>query len=408
MLRVNLPLAPLAALCAAGTLLLSADPSHGQTLPTPQTLSAVAAPINTVAVNLETVLRLTFQRNADILTARERVNESQIALDAAMASCIPEMLRKDTFKKPVAEATVWRRRVELRKNENDILQDASNTYFDWLTTVRGEVIARDLIQYEEKLLVRARKLAKDEKPVQVVVEAIETAVSGRQQYILHIHQQSEALAAKLMYLMGMNGGAITPAETLQPINRVDTSVSVEGLVRQAQENGPTVRELQGLIASIQQSIDKARFAQCICSLSDATRVCERLNPVHAPLTCGHLQMAQSQLQQAASSLYSVQVKLRAGVEDAFTAVASGREEIDLAAKAIDHAAETYRIMDLRLSEENPKEAMNNKTYDGVLNSIRQFSQADNNYLTAVRDYNKAQGRLLLMIGTYSDCPSNAP
>jgi outer membrane protein TolC len=358
-------------------------------------LAAEAASIG-MAVNIDTVMRLTFERNADILTARERVNESQLALDAALQSCIPEMLRKDTFKKSAAEATVWRRRVELRQKENDILQDASNTYFDWLTAVRGEEVARDLLQKEEKLLNRARKLAASEKPVQVVVEAIETAVNGHQQNQLHTQQEIGAVAAKLAYLMGMNGGILTPSETLEPIQRVDTSVPVEVLVGQAQANGPSVRELQGLIASIQQSIAEAYRAQRCCCRTGA------------PLICGRLQMAQSQLQQAQFALVSVQVKLRAAVEDAFTAVLNGQQEIDLAAKAINHAKETYRIMDLRVTEEDPGTAVRNKTYDGVLNSIRQLSKAQSNYLTAVSDFNKAQIRLLLLLGTYANnCPPNA-
>jgi outer membrane protein TolC len=358
-------------------------------------LAAEAASIG-MAVNIDTVMRLTYERNADILTARERVNESQLALDAALQSCIPEMLRKDTFKKSAAEATVWRRRVELRQKENDILQDASNTYFDWLTAVRGEEVARDLLQKEEKLLNRARKLAASEKPVQVVVEAIETAVNGHQQNQLHTQQQIGAVAAKLAYLMGMNGGILTPSETLEPIQRVDTSVPVEVLVGQAQANGPSVRELQGLIASIQQSIAEAYRAQRCCCRTGA------------PLICGRLQMAQSQLQQAQFALVSVQVKLRAAVEGAFTAVLNGQQEIDLAAKAINHAKETYRIMDLRVTEEDPGTAVRNKTYDGVLNSIRQLSKAQSNYLTAVSDFNKAQIRLLLLLGTYANnCPPNA-
>jgi outer membrane protein TolC len=341
------------------------------------------------AVNLDTVMRLTYERNAEILTARERVNESQIALDAALQSCMPEMFRKDTFKTPVAEATVWRRRAELRKVETDNLTDAANTYFDWLTALRGQEVSHDLLQKEEKLLTRARKLAASERPVQVVVEAIETSVNGQQQYILRTQQQSGAVAAKLAYLMGMNGGILTPTETLEPINRVDTSVAVEVLVRQAQENGPGVRELQGLIASIQQSIAEATRAQRCCCRTGA------------PLICGRLQMAQSQLQQAQLSLMNTQLKLRAGVEEAFSAVVSGREQIDQASKAIDHAKETYRIMDLRETEESPQARMQNKTYDGVLNSIRQLSQAYSNYLTAVSDYNKAQVRLLILLGAFA-------
>jgi outer membrane protein TolC len=359
-------------------------------------LAAEAASVG-IAVNIDTMMRLTYERNADILTARERVNESQIALDVALQSCVPEMFRKDTFKTPAAEATLWRRRVELRQKENDVLQDASNTYFDWLTAMRGEEVARDLLQKEQKLLSRARKLAASEKPVQVVVEAIETSVNGRQQYILHTQQQLGAVAAKLTYLMGMNGGVLTPAEPLEPIQRADTSVPVEVLVRQAQDNGPSVRELQGLIASIRNSIAEAYRAQRCCCRTGA------------PLICGRLQMAQSQLRQAQFALVSVQLKLRAAVEDAFTAVVAGQQEIEQASQAIDHAKETYRIMDLRVTEEDPARAVQNKTYDGVLNSIRQLSQAHSNYLTAASDYNKAQVRLQILLGTYTNnCPSTAP
>jgi outer membrane protein TolC len=380
-------------LLSAGVLLLLAPHAFPDDLPA---ADAPAAPSGLV-VDLDTVLRLTFERNADIVTARERVNESQIAYNAALASCMPEALRKDTFKTPLAEVTLWRRRVDLSKTQNDILQDASNSYFDWLAVQRGEEVASDLLQREEKLLEQARKFAKTDPPVQVVVEAIETAVSGRRQYILHTHQKSEALAAKLTYLMGMNGAVLTPAHALQPVHRIDTSVSVEGLVRQAQENGPSVRELQGLIGAIQHGIDQACHAQRRCAHTGA------------PLVCARLQMAQSGLQQAQSGLYSVQVKLRAAVEDAFSAALSGRQEIDLAAKAIDHAEETYRYMNKRLPPNiDPRKASENKAYDGVLNSIRQLSQARSNHVTAVSDYDKAQARLLLLLGAYNTCAAPHP
>jgi outer membrane protein TolC len=358
-------------------------------------LAAEAASVG-IAVNLDTVMQLAYERNTEILTARERVHESQIALDAALQSCMPEMFRKDTFKTPVAEATVWRRRDELRKVETGNLQDAANTYFNWLTALRGVEVSRDLLEKEQKLLGRVSKLAASERPVQVVVEAVETSVNGQQQNILHTQQQIGAAATKLAYLMGINDGILTPTETLVPINRVDTSVPLEALVRQAQENGPGVRELQGLIASIQQGIaDAYRAQRCCCRTG-------------APLICGRLQIAQSQLQQAQSSLVNTQLKLRAGVEDAFTAVLSGLQEIEQASKAIKHAKETNRIMELRETQESPQERVRNKTYDGVLNSIRQLSQAYSNYLTAVSDYNKAQMRLLILLGTYANnCPPPA-
>jgi len=362
-------------------------------------LTAEVAPNATITVDFDAVMRLTFERNADILVARERVNESQIALDSALQSCLPEMLRKDIFKKPAAEATVWRRRIELRKTESDALQDAASTYFDWLTALGGEEVARDLLTKEEKLLDLARKFAQNEPPAQVVVEAIETAVNGQRQYVLHTHQQSEAAAAKLAYLMGKNDSALTTTETLQPINRIDTSVASEVLVQQAQENGPGVRELQGLMVSLQRSIAEACRAQRRCARTGA------------PLVCGRLQMAQSQLQQAQLGLLRLQLQLRAGVEEAFTAIRSGREQLELASKAIDHARETYRLMEKRLPpNESPQQVMSNKTFDGVLNSIRQLAQAQANYLTVVSNYNKAQARLLIILGTYTraNCPAPTP
>jgi hypothetical protein len=374
-----------------------ADPS---TLPAPDTLpSAVgstAIALQGVPVNFDIVMRRTFENNGDILVSRARVDESQIALDAALRSCMPEALRKDTFKKPVAEATVWRRRAELRKVERDNLQDAANAYFDWLTALRGEAVTRELMNYDEQLLDRARRLAKTEKPAQVIVESIESALDSHRQALENSHYQVQGLAANLANLMGLNGPLPATNETLEPMDRVDTSVAVEVLVRQSQENGPSVRELQGLAASIQQGIDSARMAQSICAHTGA------------PLVCGRLQIAQSQLQQAQLSLFSLQNKLRAGVEEAYAAIIQGREQINHAFDAIQHAKESYRLTKLRLEEEGPDANRRNNTYTAVLTTIRQLTQTNADYLKAINAYNKAQARLLLLLGNYPPCPPNAP
>jgi outer membrane protein TolC len=345
-----------------------------------------------LVLSLDTVLRLTCERNARILLARERVNEQQAAYDAAVNSCVPEFLRKDTFKRPFAEAELWRRRAELQKAQNEALQDAASTYFDWLTAQRGEAISRDLERYFEKLLKRAQKLVDSgEKPAQVIVEAIQTGLDGLRQSILHTHQQAAAAAAKLSYLMGNGDGLLVPSQALGPVDFVDASSPLAAMVRQAQDNGPGVRELLGLAAAIQQGINDAHCAQRIC------------NRTGAALVCGRLRMAQSELQQSQLALVDLQGKLRAGIEEAITAIHSGREQITLASTAIKHAAETYRITNLRLESEGAVDSMRNNTYNAVLNSIRQLSQAHTNYLTAVNAYNKAEARLLLLIGTYNDC-----
>ena len=86
-----------------------------------------------------------------------------------------------------------------------------------------------------------------------------------------------------------------------------------------------------------------------------------------------------------------------------SAILSGREQITQGADSIQHAAETYRILNLRLESESLRDSMTKSTYNTVLASIQQLAQGHASYFSAVRAYNKAQVRLLLLIGTYNDC-----
>jgi len=350
-----------------------------------------------VALDLDAVLRLACERNARIQLARERVNESQAAYNAALNSCMPEALRKDTFKQPVAEAQLWQRRAELSKVQYEVLQDAGDTYFDWLAARRSVVIGHDLEKYEEKLRKRAQALVDSgEKTAQVLIESVQTFVNIRRRFITQTEQQGGGAAAKLAYLLGMSDGPLVPPEDGEtPIDIVDAGVPVEALVQQAQADGPGVRELQGLAAAIQAGINDADCAQRLCSRTGAA------------LVCGRLQMAQSKLQQAHLALVDVQGKLRAGVEEARSAILSGREQIAEARNTIQHASETYRITNLRLESESPRESITRNTYNSVLSSIQQLAQGHASYLSSVRSYNKAQVRLLLLIGTYNDCQAKA-
>ncbi|MGH7226212.1 MAG: TolC family protein, partial [Gemmataceae bacterium] len=373
----------------------SAATADAAILPSPQTMvedegASAYLPVGAV-VNLDSVLHGTFQHNGDILVSRERLNESQIALNAAMQSCMPEMLRKDTFKRPVAEVTVWRRRVDLAKIENDKLQDAAETYFDWLAALRGEGVCLELIGYEEKVLDRAQRLAKSDEPAKVLVEGISAALEAQQQSVVKARQQAHSAAVKLAYLMGMTCGVPATNDTPGPIDRVDTTLSVEVLVHQAQDNGPGVLEMEGLIASIQQGIDSAHRAQRKCSHGGS------------PLVCGQLQMSQSQQQQAELSLDALRAQLRAGVESSWVGILDGRGQMAHSAEAVKHAKENYRINELRLVKFGPEENRKNNTYNAVLTSIRQLADVESKYVNAVNDYNKAQARLLLLLNPYRDC-----
>jgi outer membrane protein TolC len=346
-----------------------------------------------IAAGLDAILRLVRERNPRILQARERVNEAQAAFDAAVHSHLPEFLRKDTFKQAPAEALLWERRAELARTENEVLQDTANTYFDALAARRGEAVARELEKFNDKVLKRAQALFELEPPANVLVESAQTALNGRRQYITQAHQQAEAAVAKLAYLLGTHDGVPMPPDTtLAPIDLVDPTGPVEVLIQQSLDNGPGVRELQGLAAAIQTGLDDARCAQRVCEHTGAAGV------------CGRLHMAQSKLQQTHLTLIDTRGKLRAGVEEARSASLSGREQITQASSTIQHAAETYRLTNLRLEKQEPRDSMARNTYSSVLTSIQQLSLAHTSYLSAVNAYNKAQARLLLLLGQQSDGP----
>jgi outer membrane protein TolC len=350
-----------------------------------------------IVVNFDLVMRRTFENNADIWAARERVRESEAALNAALRSHLPQKMRKETFKTPVAEAEVWRRRAELRKIETEKLLDAANTYYDWLAAQRGESVVRDLIQLDEKLLSRSRKLVElGESPAKLMVESAGTAREGHRQALDEARRQRQSAAIKLAYLMGLSDGALAARDKLEPTDRADASRSVEEIIAQAQTNGPGVREMQGLADAIQKGISQASRAQCLCDRTGA------------PIVCGRLQMAHSELQQAQLVLNALQAKLRAGVEEANSSILIGREQIVHAAAAIQHAVETYRLLDLRLSKENPEAWVRNNTYNSLLTSIQQLSRAHLNFIKAVVDHEKAQARLSIYLGTYTEPSTHTP
>ena len=83
--------------------------------------------------------------------------------------------------------------------------------------------------------------------------------------------------------------------------------------------------------------------------------------------------------------------------EAHGAILSGRGQVADAAETIRHAAETYRLSDLRLTQNAPGASMND-----VLQSIHGLELAHFTHATTVAAYDKAELRLLLLLG-HSDC-----
>jgi outer membrane protein TolC len=344
-------------------------------------------PAKPVAVNLDAVMKTAEENNAKIAVARERVNERQVVLDAALESCVPDMLRKDDYKRANAEARYWQARAELASTTTEELQDAGNTYVDLLTARRGLDLAREVEGFEEKMLRRAEALAKSkETGADILVQSARAALAARRQTIARLKQQADAAAEKLAYLLNLHGAVpVPPNRDWVPIDLVDATLPVDALVEQARTNGPGVPELTQVAGAISAGIDEARLAQTACKLGCA-------------LLCARLHAAESKLQQVNLTLDDTRGRLTLGVREANDAILSGREQVGYLTDQVRHARETYRLANLRLAE-----GVMGSSQAEVMQSIRGVEAAEFSRLSALSSLDKAQVRLLLLSG-----PNRAP
>jgi outer membrane protein TolC len=426
----------------------------------PETVAAPAATTpagREVPINLDTVFRLAEEQNAQIALAREKLHESLTEQQLAAKGWLPNVyaglgyyrheggiqnedgtlthsstgalwpglhlqtefdLREAVFQRVNAERKLWQQRGELHKVTYETLLEAATTYLDLLTARRGAALVNELEPLQADLLRRAEKqVTPTDQRARVLVESIRAEMTGRQQALAKLGQQGAAAAAKLAYLLGLPPDALlVPAEsTLTPLELVDATPPAETLVARVLTNGPGLHELDGLLAVIQGGIDQAsgpqRYLPTVCvNMAEGAfgagpgarldwdnrwdfGIQARWNLTDWLTACEKKKLAQSRLQQVRLTQQDLRGKLAAGVQEARTAILAGQEQLRLGAEQITHAAESYRLSKLRV-EQNVQGASEAE----VLQSIRGLELAHFNYLSALSAYNKAQIRLLLLLG----------
>jgi hypothetical protein len=374
-----------AALCLVGALLcgprnLTAAPALGAPAPGP-------ALAKELAVDLETVLRLTEQNNLRIALARQRLEESLVAYQAACRSCVPDMLRPQAHRCITAEANVWRQRAELTQVTHDTLQEAGSTYLDWLTVRQHEAVARQLARDLRPLLVRTERLRQNEPGVGHLVESIRAAIRAQQRNAVALHEQGDAAGDRLAYLLGAGHLLLVPANSAPvPLDVVDVTAPAQTLAERAASTGPTVRELEGLWAVLQKGIDQA------CLLQLGAR-CE--GPQSKPAL--ELQLAAGKRDEVGLALEEIRQRLALEAREASQTIASARTQAGLDAQELEHVREAARLSNLRLRELGPDRA--ELLTSEVLQSIQAVGAANGRLLADLNAHDKAQLRLLLLLGS---------
>jgi outer membrane protein TolC len=208
-----------------------------------------------------------------------------------------------------------------------------------------------------------------------------------------------------------------------PIELADSSLPAERLIELAQEGGPGINELRGLLDIIQDGIDKSYGSQnllpsMLLTLGEGVigagpggtmnwdnrfdvSVQLRWNLTRIFTADQQRQLARSKQNQALFSYHDLQGKLAAGVREARDAIHNGRLIIGLALNQIKESNTNYRQSNERLDGGVPN-AMSE-----VALSIRALDLAHFNHLRAINEHNKAQIRLLLLMGDNAIPPMKA-
>jgi outer membrane protein TolC len=415
-----------------------------------------------LAINLDTVLRLAEGQNARIAEARARIQEACAGQNVARLSWLPAInigpsyyrheggitnyadtlkaygtldhasfstlfagmaidgkldLKEAVFQRVNAERQVWQQKGDLQRITSETLLDASSSYIDLLAARTGEEIALGLQRDLERLLANREKLEKIERGAEVEVATIRSQVRNSERALVELREQAARLSARLAYLLGVDPNlTLVPVDTrLVPLELVDTAPPVADLTAQALANGPGVREMEGILNLVQQTREQAngpgRFIPVLdlqmleggfgSGPGDDMRwdnrwdlvVQARWNLTDLFTACDRRRILQAKSDQAHWAYEDLRGKLTAGVHEAREAIVQGRTQLRLSEEAITDASKSYELSDKRLANNVPGSSARE-----VLMSLQALSQAQITYLNALRNYNKAQLRLMILLG----------
>jgi len=432
-----------------------------------------AAPVlndRSLAINLDTIFRLAEDQNPKVGLARARVDEASAESGIALLSWLPRFdvgtayrrheggianedgtltrssfgtffggveltgrldLREAVYQKVNAERQLWQQKGELRRITTETLLDAAETYVDLLAARTGEAIANSSQKEMQDLFMRAQKLASTEPGAKVEVARIQAQLKGRDQIALDMRGQAARASLKLAYLLGLNPSVtLVPADAeLVPLELVQVSGSVDDLVARALSAGPGIQEMEGLLALVEDSIERSRgpgrylpafevyMAEGIFGTGPGSRsdwdnrwdfgVAARWNLTEFLTRCDRDRLIRAKAEQAHLAYLELRSKLTMGVHEARATILNGREQMSATQEQITRAKKAHKLSDDRL-----KNNIAGSSASEVLLSLQTVSLAQGSYVTILRAYDKAQLRLLLLLGqsaehsaTDGNCPT---
>ena len=414
-------------------------------------------PTKMVPLSLDTVLRLAESQNGQTSIAREKLREAFANQELAEKAWLPDLwigtgwyrhdggiadfegnllrssfgtmfagaelngrmdLREATYRKVQASRQVWQQRAKVSKLSAEALLEASSTYVDMMAARAAESIAVQIESHLRELLDQASTLAKTMPSGEVEVARIQADFHGQQQLTRKFREASVVAAAKLIYLMGLD-----PASELAIMDRslvaftlVDAEKPGQELVAMAEQNGPGIREVAGLLQTIQEANAQANGPAAMLPVFDL-RVAEggfgsgpggtmdwadrfdlglqlRWNITDWCTRREQQRLRHAQMSQAHLTFHDVRAKLTLGVQEAREIILSSRDQMNIGQHRLAHASDALERSKFRFAQAPIKD----RSANDVLLAIRALNASNLAYLLSIRDHDKAQLRLAILTG----------
>ncbi len=431
--------------------------------------AAEIGPVKVLPINLDTVLHLAEVQNGQVSQARARVEEAFAEKDLAAKAWLPNVnigteytrheggianedgtitissfstlfaglditgkldLRTAVFLKINAEREVLQQRGELRRITSENLLEATSTYVDLLAVRTGQAINASLKKDLQDLLERAEKAVKADIGASVEAARVRAQLRARDEVDIELRSAAAQASAKLAYLLGLDPTTtLVPVDAgLVPLDLVDANRPAGDLVAQALASGPGVHEMEQLLALVHQSLERSKGPGKYIPVFEmrmleggfgtgpgdsqfwANRwdfgIAARWNLTDWITARERERVLQTKTNQAHLAYEDLRHKLTLGVQESRETILSGHERIHIAQEGIDESRRAYTLSERRLTN-----AVLGSSYTEVLLSLQQVGAAQASYVEALRSYDKAQLRLLVVLGlagnasTDANCPN---
>lgn len=411
-----------------------------------------------IPISLDAVLRLAQDQNGEVAIAREKLAEAFAEEDVAQKKWIPDLtvggsvyrhdggiqdfngnlvkshyssvfggleirgkldLRNFTYDKLDAARKTWMQRGELSRLTSEKLLEAAGTYIDLLAARSGEAVSGELDKKLTILLEDAKKMEKLDPIAKAEVVRVQNELHAQALIRRKLREGANGAAAKLIYLLGLDPSSelVIMDKAIAPFDLVDVSGPPEKLVAQVLANGPGIQELEGLLALIDDALVRSQGAARYLPAMELSLLeggfgagpgtslrwdnrfdlglHARWNLTDFIVRREKQQVNLSKVQQAQLTYQDLRAKLILALFEAREVSLSSKEQIQFGRQQIKSAEKSYQLSTERIvgKGKNPTE---------ILLAIRSIAAGQLAYITAIREYDKAQLRLFILVGDAFD------